>query len=135
DEHLAYGSLLGAAPGYLAACVALGLAVSRGMWSFLDQVRRAEERSDSFLLARMRGERPWEIVLRQGLWLRRRREVSALLLGGMAAAGLIDILSNTLIDSFRAPGFPPYPSLGAALFLRGLAPDGVPAPLARAWEV
>jgi ABC-type multidrug transport system ATPase subunit len=53
----------------------------------------------------------------------------------MAAAALIDILSNTLIDSFRPPGFPPYPSLGAALFLRGISGDGVPAPLAPAWGI
>src|SRR5205807_1629825 len=52
---------------------------------------------------------------------------------GMAAATLIDILSNTLIDSFRPPGFPPYPSLGAALFLRGISDGGVPAPLDPAW--
>jgi len=69
------------------------------------------------------------------VWLRRRRDLGALFLGGMAAAALIDILSNTLIDSFRPPGFPPYPSLGAALFLRGISGDGVPAPLAPAWEI
>src|SRR5207237_5352794 len=88
---------------------------------------------DSFLTATVRGQRPWEIVLRQGLWLRRRRDLGALLLGGFAAAALIDILSNTLIDSFRPPGFPPYPSLGAALFLRGLGDDGAPLPFEAAW--
>src|SRR5207244_3589873 len=51
----------------------------------------------------------------------------------MAAATLIDILSNTLIDSFRPPGFPPYPSLGGALFLRGITADGAPAPLPESW--
>jgi len=135
DEQLAYRSLLGMSPGLLAASIALGLCVGRGLWSFLDQVRAAEERSDSFLAATLRGQRPWEIVLRQGLWLRRRRELGALLLSGLAAAALIDILSNTLIDSFRPPGFPPYPSLGAALFLRGLTPDGAPAPLPLQWTM
>ena len=84
-------------------------------------------------MARLRGQQAWEIVLRQGVWLRRRRDLAALFLGGMAAATLIDILSNTLIDSFRPPGFPPYPSLGAALFLRGISDDGVPAPFEAAW--
>ena len=129
DETLAYQSMLGAAPGLLAASLALGLAVGRGLWSFLDQVRVAEEASDSFLTACLRGQKPWEILLRHGLWLRRRRELGALLLGGMAAAALIDVLSNTLIDSFRPPGSPAYPSLGAALFLRGVGADGTPAPL------
>ena len=129
DEQLAYRSMLGAAPGLLAASLALGLALGRGLWSLLGQVRAAEEQSDSFLTARLRGQKPWQILLRQGLWLRRRRELGALLLGGMAAAALIDVLSNTLIDSFRPPGFPAYPSLGAALFLRGIGPDGAPLPL------
>jgi ABC-type cobalamin/Fe3+-siderophores transport system ATPase subunit len=133
DEQIAYRSLLGSAPGLLAAAVALGLGVSRGLWSWLDEVRAAEESSDSFLAARVRGEAPWAIMLRHGLWLRRRRELGALLLAGMAAAVLIDILSNTLIDSFRPPGFPPYPSLGAALFLRGAGEVGVPAPLPAPW--
>ena len=133
DEQLAYRSLLGIAPGLLAAGLGLGLGVSRGLWSWLDDVRAAEESSDSFLAATIRGQRPWTILVRQGLWLRRRRELGALLLAGMAAAVLIDILSNTLIDSFRPPGFPPYPSLGAALFLRGAGQDGVPAALPHAW--
>src|SRR5262249_8775677 len=128
-----YRSLFGMAPGFLVASVSLGFALGRGLWSWLDQVRDAEEGSDSFLLARLRGERGWEIVLRQGLWLRRRRDLGALFLAGMAGAVLIDILSNTLIDSFRPPGFPPYPSLGAALFLRGIAGDGAPAPLDPSW--
>jgi len=133
DEELAYRSLFGIAPGLLTASVGLGLGLSRGLWSWLDDVRRAEESSDSFLAARVRGEEPWTILIRQGLWLRRRRELGALLLAGMAAAALIDILSNTLIDSFRPPGFPPYPSLGAALFLRGAAEGGVPGPLPAPW--
>jgi ABC-type cobalamin/Fe3+-siderophores transport system ATPase subunit len=133
DEQLAYRSLLGIAPGLLAAGLGLGLGVSRGLWSWLDDVRAAEESSDSFLAATIRGQRPWTILVRQGLWLRRRRELGALLLAGMAAAVLIDILSNTLIDSFRPPGFPPYPSLGAALFLRGAGQDGVPAALPQSW--
>jgi len=133
DEQLAYRSLFGMAPGFLAASLALGFALGRGLWSWLDQVRAAEESSDSFLMARLRGQPAWEILLRQGIWLRRRRDLGALFLGGMAAAALIDILSNTLIDSFRPPGFPPYPSLGAALFLRGISGDGVPAPLEPAW--
>jgi ABC-type nitrate/sulfonate/bicarbonate transport system ATPase subunit len=134
DEQLAYRSMLGAAPGLLAASLALGLAVGRGLWSWLEQVRVAEEESDSFLTARLRGQEPWQIVLRQGLWLRRRRELGALLLGGMAASALIDILSSTLIDSFRPPGFPAYPSLGAALFLRGIGTDGAPLPLDFGWR-
>ncbi|MFL5396901.1 MAG: ATP-binding cassette domain-containing protein [Myxococcales bacterium] len=129
DDQLAYRSLYAMAPGYLTASVALGLCVGRGLWSFLEEARTAEERSDSFLAATIRGEKPWEIVLRQGLWQRRRRDLAALLLGSAAAAVLIDILSNTLIDSFRPPGFPTYPSLGAALFLRGIGPDGIPLPL------
>jgi ABC-type multidrug transport system ATPase subunit len=133
DEQLAYRSLFGMTPGFLAASVALGFALGRGLWSWLDQVRSAEESSDSFLMARLRGQPAWEILLRQGVWLRRRRDVGALFLAGMAAAALIDILSNTLIDSFRPPGFPPYPSLGAALFLRGISDDGVPAPLEAEW--
>jgi ABC-type multidrug transport system ATPase subunit len=133
DEQLAYRSLFGLSPGLLAASLALGFSLGRGLWSWLDQVRAAEESTDSFLMATLRGQRPWEILLRQGVWLRRRRDLGALFLGGMAAAALIDILSNTLIDSFRPPGFPPYPSLGAALFLRGIAGDGVPAPLEPAW--
>lgn len=133
DEQLAYRSMLGMAPGLLAASVALGLCIARGLWSWLEQVRTAEERSDSFLAATLRGQEPWEILLRQGLWLRRRRELGALLLSGLAAAALIDVLSNTLIDSFRPPGFPLYPSLGAALFLRGLADDGAPAALPFSW--
>jgi ABC-type nitrate/sulfonate/bicarbonate transport system ATPase subunit len=134
DEQLAYRSLLGLAPGLLAASVALGLSAGRGLWSWLDQVRAAEEKSDSFLTATVRGQAPWQIVLRQGLWLRRRRDLGAILLGAFAAAALIDILSNTLIDSFRPPGFPPYPSLGAALFLRGLGDDGAPVKLALSWQ-
>ena len=134
DEQLAYRSLLGSAPGFLAAALSLGLAVSRGLWSFLEQTREAEEASDSFLTATVRGEPPWRIVLRQGVWLRRRRELSALLLGGLASATLIDILSNTLIDGFRPPGFPPYPTLGAALFLRGLTAGGAPSPLPPSWQ-
>ncbi len=133
DEQLAYRSLFGMAPGYLAASLALGLALGRGLWSWLEQVRAAEEGSDSFLTGIVRGQRPWEILVRHGLWLRRRRELGALFLAGMAAAGLIDVLSNSLIDSFRPPGFPPYPSLGAALFLRGISDDGAPAPLLPAW--
>ncbi|MFL5312504.1 MAG: ATP-binding cassette domain-containing protein [Myxococcales bacterium] len=135
DEQLAYRSLFGMAPGLLVASVALGLGLGRGLWSWLDQVRAAEESSDSFLMARLRGQRAWEIVLRQGVWLRRRRDLGALFLGGMAAATLIDILSNTLVDSFRPPGFPPYPSLGAALFLRGISDGGVPAPFEPAWGI
>jgi ATPase subunit of ABC transporter with duplicated ATPase domains len=135
DEQLAYRSLLGLAPGALAASLLLGLCVGRGLWSWLEQVRAAEESSDSFLTAEVRGQRPWEIVLRHGLWLRGRRDLGALLLGGFASAALIDILSNTLIDSFRPPGFPLYPSLGAALFLRGLGDDGAPLPLSPAWQV
>jgi NitT/TauT family transport system ATP-binding protein len=130
DDQLAYRSLFGMAPGLLTASIALGLCVGRGLWSFLDHVRDAEEKSDSFLAGTIRGQKPWEIVLRQGLWLRRRRDLDALLLGGFAAAVLIDVLSNTLIDSFRPPGFPTYPSLGAALFLRGIGTDGAPLPLA-----
>ncbi len=133
DEQLAYRSLLGAAPGLLAASVGLGLGISRGLWSWLDEVRAAEENSDSFLAATVRGQRRWSILLRQGLWLRRRRELGALLLAGMAGAVLIDVLSNTLIDSFRPPGFPPYPSLGAALFLRGATESGGPSALPAAW--
>src|SRR4051812_786721 len=130
DDQLAYRSLYAMAPGYLTASVALGLCVGRGLWSFLEEARTEEERSDSFLAATIRGEKPWEIVLRQALWQRRRRDLAALLLGSAAAAVLIDILSNTLIDSFRPPGFPTYPSLGAALFLRGIGADGAPLPLA-----
>jgi ABC-type lipoprotein export system ATPase subunit len=133
DEQLAYRSLLGIAPGLLAAGLGLGLGISRGLWSWLDDVRDAEESSDSFLAAIVRGQHRWAILVRQGIWLRRRRELGALLLAGMAAAVLIDILSNTLIDSFRPPGFPPYPSLGAALFLRGAGGDGVPAALPGPW--
>ena len=133
DEQLAYRSLIGIAPGLLAAAVGLGLGIGRGLWSWLDDVRAAEESSDSFLAARVRGERPWAILLRQGLWLRRRRELGALLLAGTAAAVLIDILSNTLIDSFRPPGFPLYPSLGAALFLRADGAQGLPLPLPTPW--
>ena len=134
DEQLAYRSLLGMSPGFLAASLSLGLCLSRGLWSYLEQTRAAEEASDSFLTATVRGERPWQIVLRHGVWLRRRRELSALLLGGLASATLIDILSNTLIDGFRPPGFPPYPTLGAALFLRGLTAGGAPAPLPPSWQ-
>ena len=133
DEQLAYRSLLGAAPGLLAASAGLGLGISRGLWSWLDDVRTAEESSDSFLAARVRGEKRWAILVRHGLWLRRRRELGALLLAGMAGAVLIDIVSNTLIDSFRPPGFPPYPSLGAALFLRGAGESGAPGPFPEAW--
>ena len=133
DEQLAYRSLLGIAPGLLTAALGLGLGISRGLWTLLEDARAAEESSDSFLAARVRGERAFLIILRHGLWLRRRRELGALLLSGMAAAVLIDVLSNTLIDSFRAPGFPPYPSLGAALFLRGAAAGGAPAELPVAW--
>jgi ABC-type cobalamin/Fe3+-siderophores transport system ATPase subunit len=133
DDQLAYRSLLGAAPGLLAASAGLGLGISRGLWSWLDDVRAAEESSDSFLAATVRGEKPWAILLRHGLWLRRRRELGALLLAGMAGAVLIDIVSNTLIDSFRPPGFPPYPSLGAALFLRGADESGAPGPFPEAW--
>lgn len=134
DDQLAYRSLLGAAPGLLSASVALGLGVGRGLWSWLDEVRAAEESSDSFLAARVRGQPRWSILLRQGLWLRRRHELGALLLAGMAGAVLIDVLSNTLIDAFQPPGFPPYPSLGAALFLRGTDASGIPIPLPAAWE-
>ncbi|HEY6912088.1 MAG TPA: hypothetical protein VI356_22105, partial [Myxococcales bacterium] len=134
DDRLAYASLFGMAPGLLSASVLLGLAIGRGLFSWLEEVRIAEESSDSFVAARVRGLAPWEIVLRHGLWLRRRRELGALLLGGMAAAVFIDILSNTLIDSFRPPGFPLYPSLGAALVLRGIGPDGAPAALAPSWS-
>lgn len=134
DEQLAYRSLLGIAPGLLSASVALGLGIGRGLWSWLDEVRALEESSDSFLAARVRGQPRWSILLRQGLWLRRRHELGALLLAGMAGAVLIDVLSNTLIDAFRPPGFPPYPSLGAALFLRGTDGSGVPIPLPAAWH-
>ena len=134
DDRLAYASLFGMAPGLLSASVLLGLAIARGLFSWLEEVRIAEESSDSFVAARVRGLAPWEILLRHGLWLRRRRELGALLLGGMAAAVFVDILSNTLIDSFRPPGFPLYPSLGAALFLRGIGPDGAPAALASSWS-
>ena len=133
DDQLAYRSLMGIAPGLLAASVGLGLGIGRGVWSWLEDVRAAEEGSDSFLAALVRGQPRWAILLRQGLWLRRRRELGALLLAGMAAAVLIDVLSNTLIDAFRPPGFPPYPSLGAALFLRGTDAAGAPAPLSPAW--
>jgi len=133
DEQLAYRSMFGMAPGFLVASVALGLSLGRGLWSWLERVRVAEESSDSFLMARLRGQAAWEILLRQGLWLRRRRDLGALFLGGMAAAALIDVLSNTLIDSFRPPGFPPYPTLGAALFLRGIGEGGMPAPLDLSW--
>ena len=134
DEELAYRSMLGLAPGVLAASLSLGLASARGLWSWLEDVRAREEASESFLMARLRGQRPWQIVLRQGVFLRRRRDLGALLLGGMAAAALIDVLSNTLIDSFRPPGFPPYPTLGAALFLRGLASSGAPLEMPFAWS-
>jgi ABC-type multidrug transport system ATPase subunit len=134
DDQLAYRSLLGAAPGLLAASLAIGLALGRGLWAWLERVRAAEEESESFLTAAVRGEPAWWIVLRHGVWLRRRRELGALLLGGMAAAALIDVLSNALIDSFRGAGFPPYPSLGAALFLRGITDGGIPAPLPFAWS-
>jgi ABC-type cobalamin/Fe3+-siderophores transport system ATPase subunit len=134
DEQLAYRSLLGATPGLLAASVALGLGIGRGLWSWLEDVRAVEESSDSFLAARVRGQPRWSILLRQGLWLRRRDELGALLLAGMGAAVLIDVLSNTLIDAFRPPGFPLYPSLGAALFLRGTDAAGVPVPLPGAWQ-
>src|SRR6267143_648555 len=64
DEQLAYRSLLGIAPGLLAAGLGLGLGVSRGLWSWLDDVRAAEESSDSFLAATVRGQRPWAILVR-----------------------------------------------------------------------
>ncbi|HET9751898.1 MAG TPA: hypothetical protein VFP52_03005 [Myxococcales bacterium] len=134
DDRLAYASLFGMAPGLLSASLLLGLAIARGLVSWLEEVRLAEEGSDSFVAARVRGLAPWEILLRHGLWLRRRRELGGLLLGGMAAAVFIDILSNTLIDSFRPPGFPLYPSLGAALFLRGIGADGAPTPLPGSWS-
>jgi len=134
DDQLAYRSLLGAAPGLLAASLAIGLSLGRGLWSWLERVRAAEEDTESFLTATVRGEPAWRIVLRHGVWLRRRRELGALLLGGMAAAALIDVLSNVLIDSFRGAGFPTYPSLGAALFLRGITEGGVPSPLPSAWS-
>src|SRR2546430_11435234 len=51
----------------------------------------------------------------------------------MAGAVLIDVLSNTLIDSFRPPGLPPYPSLGAALFLRGATESGGASAVPGAW--
>jgi len=95
----------------------LGLGISRGLWSWLDDVRAARRAATRSWPRPCAGSGPG-LLVRQGLWLRRRRELGALLLAGMAAAVLIDILSNTLIDSFRPPGFPPYPSLGAALFLR-----------------
>ena len=128
-DELAYNSLTAMAPGLLLAAVALGLHTGRGLWSWLEQVRAAEEASDSFHAARLRGQTPVEILLRQALWLRRRRDLGGLLLSGFAAALLIDVLSGTLIDSFRPPGFPTYPSLGAALFVRGLSAGGVPAAL------
>jgi ABC-type cobalamin/Fe3+-siderophores transport system ATPase subunit len=134
DDQLAYRSLLGVAPGLLSASAALGLGIGRGLWSWLDEVRATEESSDSFLAARVRGQPRWSILLRQGLWLRRRHELGALLLAGMAAAVLIDVLSNTLIDAFQPPGFPPYPSLGAALFLRATDESGMPIPLPAAWH-
>ena len=43
DEQLAYRSMFGMAPGLLAASVALGLCVGRGLWSWLDQVRAADQ--------------------------------------------------------------------------------------------
>ena len=61
------------------------------------------------LIARTSPVTPGELATRSGL---SPATVHAL------AAGLIDVLSNALIDSFRGAGFPPYPSLGAALFLR-----------------
>ena len=135
DEARAYRSMLAASPGLFAAAAALGLQLGRGLWSFLEQARREEEGTDAFLRATVRGEAPWRILLRQGLWLRRRRDLGSLLLGGAAAAALIDVLSNTLIDSFRPPGFPAYPTLGAALFLRGLGEGAAPVPLDPSWAV
>src|SRR5205807_347205 len=81
DDQLAWRSMLGAAPGLVAASVTMGLALGRGLWSWLERVRAAEEESESFLTATVRGDSPWWIVLRQGVWLRRRRELGALLLG------------------------------------------------------
>ena len=118
DGKLAFASLLGMAPGFFWGSLALGLQASHGLWLWLDRVRAEEEGSDSFfLMVHVRRLPAFRVLLRQGLWLRRRRDFAAILLGAAAAAALVDILSNTILDAV-GPGFPLAPTLGASLFLR-----------------
>ncbi len=134
DGHLAFASLLGMAPGFLWGSLALGLSASHGLWLWLERVRAEEEASDSFfLMVHVRRLPAYKVLLRQGLWLRRRRDLAAILLGAAAAAALVDVISNTILDAV-GPGFPLAPTLGASLFVRPLG-QALPANWALAHEL
>jgi len=110
-------SFRGVEAGLLVAALFLGLQAGDGLLKWLDGVRAAERGTDSQRLAQVLGTPGWRALLRDGVWLRRRRDLSGLLLATGAWALLLDMLSSGLIDAFGRGTFPLYPSLGSVSFL------------------
>lgn len=119
-------SFQGVEPGLLVAGVFLGLQAGDGLLKWLQGVREGERRTDSHRLGRVLGRPLWRALLRDGVWLRRRQELSGLLLSAAAWALLLDMLSSGLIDAFGQGTFPLYPSLGSLSFV-GLSTGAGPS--------
>jgi len=125
-EQLAYRSLLGIAP----ACSPQGSArlESAAVSVLADDVpaprRRAATRSAATVARAAALGHPGP----SGLWLRRRRELGALLLARDGRGGADRHPVNTLTRQLRPPGFPPLSALGGPL-PGAERQDGVPADL------
>lgn len=127
SERDAFASMLGAQRGFFWAIVFLGVQAGAGLIAWLRDVWNEEAESDAFVLASIAEKSVWRAFLRDAIWLRRRHELSSILLSAGASAMMLEAITQTLIDLFHVPGFPLYPSLGASYFLSsrsGAAPLG-----------
>lgn len=123
SERDAFASMLGAQRGLFWAIVFLGVQAGAGLIAWLRDVWNEEAESDAFVLASIAEKSVWRAFLRDAIWLRRRHELSSILLSAGASAMMLEAITQTLIDLFHVPGFPLYPSLGASYFLASRSGD------------